>query len=488
MTFIVLSAAPPGTNVEGYDLRIGPLLLQCPLDQVAEQLGDGLSQVGAALTPAERRPRPLNLKLPVRGYFREIDPVAVGRQQRRQVRQLLNNARWTSQGLYWTWDVDSDLDGWLLTGGGELAESDPGITFAEFELTLNDTFLVAKPGTHRMARRLDLADRRGGAVPRDTRGLIYSTDFNAVALPTEPLQIPGDVLSITGSQNKAPASTSAGAAGPSSRFLWRNVAASPGEVVSYMPDLVLLPSRRRAPLDLDNLGAVRVWDMNTQAAPDPATYTGERDRDPDAYYDWERVLGDPLLADTRLAMDNGWSRVIWLGSQPSQGLAIEYWDATLGCMRRQGRVLASNNVLENTVVEVTPERAVLEFRAGDKALRCILQRGWTGPRLEAYNDSGGTARIEYAPTAGTPTLGSTTPTWVDTITAGGRVDLWARGTAADVRGTTMTVLDTPGVVWTRTRAVVGQFSHPGGDNAALVAGRSLCDHQAVPTLVARRQG
>lgn len=483
---VVLTPAAAGTAPPGYDLRIGPLHLQCPLEQVSEQVGTGLEQVGAALTPGERRPRPLKLKLPVRGYHRELDTRAVGFRQRRQVRQLLDNERWMAQGVPWSWDIDPDLDGWLLIGSGEISETNLGITFADFELALDDVWMVARPGTHRMARRLDLADRRTGLVPRDTRGVIYSTSYAGNALPSEPLTLPGDVLSLTGARNRAPASSTAGPALPDGRRLWRTVAAEPGEVVSYMPDTVLVGDRT-APFLLDDLGAVKVWDIGGDDV-DPGSYTGESDRAPDVYRGWERVLGDPLTAATPLAMDNGWARVIWLGPQPSQGLALESWDASAGCMRRHGRVLHATNTLEHTVVEITPDRGVLEFRAGDKALRVILQRGWTGPRLESYADSGGTARVEYAPTTGAPSLSENLTTGVDGIShGGGYADRWAKSTTTDARTTTLTVLDTPGVAYTRSRAVVGQIAHTGGDSEALLAGRAACDHQAIPTLVARRQ-
>lgn len=483
---IVLPPAPPGSTLEGYDLRIGPLSLQCPLEQVAEQLGDGLEQIGAALTPAERRPRPLKLKLPVRGYHREPDPTAAGRRQRRHVRQLLNNTRWTSQGLYWSWDVDPDLDGWLLIGGGELVETNEGVTFADYELTLDDIYLVARQGTHRMARRLDIADRRGGTVPRDTRGKLYSTSFSTHPLLDEPLVLPGNVLSLTGAANRTPASTSAGPAADD-RTLWRSCSAINGEAVSFMPDTAVLSSARRAPFELEDLGAVRVWDLGDRVPPDPELYSDFRDRNPGDGYGWERLLGDPLEPNPRLAIDNGWCRLLWLGSEPAQGLAIEFWDPDLNNMRRQGRVHSTTNVVETTIVELTPERAVVEWRAGAHALRAILQRGWTGPRLEAYNDNGGPARLEYAPTAGAPTLASATPTWVDQISADDRVDLWARGTSSDTRDTTPEIIDGPAVCWEHDACVVGQLSLHGGDDATTLASRSLADAQSIPTLVARRQ-
>jgi hypothetical protein len=490
MTVLVpVAPATAGELPEGYDLIIGPLRFTCPLDALGETLGDGLDTVGAALTPSERRPRPLKLKLPVRAWHRETDAVEVGRRLRRQVRQLLDNPSWRFGGLFLHWQVDEDLDGWLLIGGGDLTETDAGVTFADYELELSDVYVVARPGTHRPARRLDLADRRAGTVPRDSRGTLFSTDFSSQALPAEPLAIAGDVVSVTGANHRLPASNTAGPL-IAGRRLWRTVAADNGEAVSYMPDELLVPGGRLAYHDVDELGSVRAWDLSTAFVYPPlaAGYAQVRDAAPDVYYGWERVLGDPLTVDRPLAIENGAVRALWLGPAATEGLAIEYYDAALGAFRREARVLSAAAVTELSVVEITPERGVIELRAADKALRVILQRGWWGPRLEAFNDSGGTASIEYAPDAGAPVLGVSSPTWVDTLTAGGRTVLWARGTSADARDTTPTVITGPAVCYRRARTVVAQLAMPPGPTGAQLASLSLVDARSAPVLVSRPKG
>ncbi|MCK9251049.1 MAG: hypothetical protein M0P31_18970, partial [Solirubrobacteraceae bacterium] len=82
-----------------YPVRLGPLRFRSFAGDMTEALGDTLTNVGAALVPGERRPRPQRLVLPVTGN-REPDPREAGLRLRRQVRQLLENAAWKQQGLY----------------------------------------------------------------------------------------------------------------------------------------------------------------------------------------------------------------------------------------------------------------------------------------------------------------------------------------------------------------------------------------------------
>jgi hypothetical protein len=378
-----------------YAIRLGPLSFVDPVEAVGEAIGDGLDVVGAALTAGERRPRPFKLKLPIRGDDGEAEPRTAGLRLRRQVRELIENPLYRLQGFFFTWSPDEDLDCWLLIGGAEIIETDPGISFGEWALELSDVYLRGRPGTHRPARRAAVSDLRSGLVPRDTRRLLYSTDFSGVSLPARPLYLPGDVADLVSTGNR-PAESTAGLA-RGSRHLWRRVGAIDGEVLSYRPDDSLLPGRTKY-LDLDDLGSVRVWDLSaaTTYPPNPTGYTTEGDEQPTAY-GWERILGDVLRPTIPLAVENGACRLVWLGPSGSQGLAIEVWSSTTSKFTRLGRVLHAANVAEQRVVECTPERAVLEWRAGRYGMRAILQRGWYGPRLESYDDGGEGARIEYAP-------------------------------------------------------------------------------------------
>lgn len=422
---VVLERAEFGAE-QHYDLRLGPLWFLWPADAVSESLGDGLDAIGAVLTAAERKPRPLKLKLPVRASSRDAAQTQIGLRMRRQTRQLLDNARWRMGGLYLSFGADPDLDGWVLVGGGDLEETDPGLSFGDFTLDLTDLYLVARPGTHKPARRLELADRRGGLVPRDTRGLIYSTDFDDHNLPAAPLVVPGDILGALGAQNRSPASITAG---PSidGRVLWRAVAADPGEVVSFLPDDATLPDRRRRYIDLDDPGSVRVWTLDGAAEYPPvvAHYSTERCLDP-TLDGWERAYGDVLAPTTRFAVDNGVCRIVWLGSGTDQGLAVEFWDDTTATYRRAGRVLAGLSVREARIIEVTGERAVVEWRGGARALRAIMQRGWLGPRLEGFDDDGGGARLEIALDDAVIVVDQPrSPTWVRELVSGANPNLLA---------------------------------------------------------------
>jgi hypothetical protein len=433
--FVTLGAAVSAED-RGYDLRVGPMWFTWPLSPISETLGDGLEAVGAALVAAERRPRPLKLTIPVHASHKSVTPLDTGLEMRRQVRALLNNERWRMSGLFVWFATDSDLNGWYLIGGGDLSETQAGVTFGDFELELSDVYRVGRPATHKPGRRLELADRRSGLAPRDTRGLIYSTDFDDIDLPDEPLFVPGDVVNVLGAEGRTPASSSAGPV-VSARRLWRSVAAVHGEAVSYLPDDVIL-STVNAYRDLDDPGRVRVWQLDdaTSYPPLVSLYSPERAQDP-TLDGWRPVYGDLDSPTTRLAVDNGACRVVWLGRQPGEGLALERADGA-GAYKRVARVLAGSGVREGRVIELTPERAVIEWRGGARALRVVLQRGWPGPRLEAYDDDGDEAALEITGwEAPVSIVTEVDPEWVDRLdvlsadfTVSESIRL-ARGTTAD---------------------------------------------------------
>jgi hypothetical protein len=464
----------------GFDVRLGPLAFVDPSAAVGEAVGDGLDVVGSALTASDRRPRPLKLKLPVRGADGEAEPRDAGLRLRRQLRQAIDNARLRLQGFFFTWTPDPDLDCWLIIGGAELTETDPGISFGEFELELSDVYIVGRPGTHRPGRRIAVLDRRTGLVPRDTRGRLYSKDFASFSIAAEtPVYLPGDTLDFVSSANRV--LTATGSTSRGGRHLWNRIPSEDGEVISYRPNAATLPERTRY-LDVDDFGSVRVWDLSKANVYPPLTseYTTTGDAEPNVTYGWERVLGDVLTPDKPLAMDNGEARVVWLGALASQGLAIEHWDSTAKTFIRDGRVLHSLNVSEQRVVECTPERSVLEWRAGRYVMRAILQRGWPGPRLESYDDGGSTSLLEFAPTSGTATLGTETPTWVRSIGTGKY--LWASGSEGETQNTTTTVISGTAAHFSRTGTLVAQLAP---SSASTLAERSLVDARVVPVLVGR---
>lgn len=500
-----------------YALQIGPLAFTGPSENLGKTLGDALESVGAAIVPTERKPRPLKLKLTVEGDPREPDPVAVGDRLRRQVEQLLENRRWLRSGLYVRWTVKDLLAGWVMLGGGDLTETDPGVTFGRYDLELSDLYIVGNPGTHRVGRRLDLADRRGGTVPRDTRGRVYSVDFADTPALAHPLVLPGDAYNGVASSRLArgvvhgatlPRASGGYGVVPS---LWQAWEAQDGEVVTYMPHPDLHPDPLIAPTHLDELGSVRVWDTNLPAAggnitADPFTDVG--DVDPTGY-GWERVYGAQGRADRYLAIENGTVRARWLGAgTPDQGLALEWWDQAAGRYRLQGQLIHTpgetlgNAAAEITVVELTPERGVIQVAIGPAILRVILQRGWVSARIESYVDlptaTQAAAVIFTRPGADTGAVSAVTaPAWVksiayttDTTTEATLVApaeasySWTDGYVGP-----FSPIDTLIAATAPNNTVALQIAPPRPDNVLLdpveLAAVSLVDARSIPVLVSR---
>lgn len=493
------SPAEPGELAAAIDprahyLRVGPLAFPAPLDALGESLGDGLEAVGAALVLGERRPRPFKLSLAVHGDPSDADERAAGLILRRQLRQILENAAWRAQGLYFYWPADPELSGWLMVGGGELEETDPGVTFGEFKLELTDCYLRGRPATHRSGRRLNLADRRTGLVPRDTRGTLYSTDYAELALPATPVVIPGDVANVTRTGYQSPDTITDG---PSSagRLLWRAVSATDGDVLAYVPDPAVLTGAD-APLRLEEPGAVRVWDT-TAAQPGTAGYapTTYTDANP-ALLGWERIYGTPASYSAPLAIDNGAVRLLWIPGTLAEGggLALEAYNPATGLYDRRG-VFATNaaagTAAEVSVVELTAERTVLEWRLGSLALRAILQRGWWGPRLEVYaDDPGGPAgTLFWNPAgAGTVTVTETATDGVYSISRGAGPALqWATATAADAVAPNAggAVAGISGTTIGSGTVTVGQAAVAEGPAFAELAALGLVDARSEPVLLRR---
>lgn len=354
-------------------MQIGPLTFPAVIDDISEPLGDGVDQVGAVVVAAERRARQLDLKLSVRGEDDDPDARAAGLRLRRQVRALMENVEWRKLALPVTWDVDPDLDVWLTLGSGDLSEAQAGLTFGEFTLQLTG-YIVGRPGGVRAARRLDLTDRRDGTIARDTFGTIYSTDFADHPAATSPLYLPGDITAVLGA-----AAIPTVTAGPTydGRTQWASVPAIDGEVVSYMPDPAIGDEHGRHAL-LDEPGSVRVWDIQT---PGSGMASTANDWDLADLHNWERVVGPTVSPSRPLTIDNGLCRLLYLGS--ADGILLQ-GRATGGNYFGLAQLLAGD-ISELSVVELTPERAVVEYRAVEQRLRVVLQRGWNGPRIEVLS-------------------------------------------------------------------------------------------------------
>lgn len=366
---------------ETYGLRLGPLRFVTALSDVAETLGDQLEQVGASAVPGDRRPRPFNLEIPVRAAAGDADPHATGMRLRRQVRQLMENTAWRMQGLPFTWDIDPDLSCWLLVGGGDLTEIEDGLTFGEFKLSLTDCYVAGRPGTHLEGRRLDYGDRRTGLVPRDSWGEVYSTAFDAVFAFDRRLVIPGDVLRpIDPADIQAPT-----AYGGRMAARWLRI--DPGGVQPFVASRAIVTGPD-PDLTLSDYGICRVWTTPTGM---PGTTTTAGDLDP-TIYGWEQVLGPLTSAKWPLAIDNGVCRISYLGNdRDTQGLLLQRWntDRFQGGLRLDAVPFTGLGIpdpadLQWIPIEVTSERVEISVGLGPAldVARIILQRGWTGPRIE----------------------------------------------------------------------------------------------------------
>lgn len=485
-----------------YPLRLGPLTFVAPVGEFTETLADALEAVGATLAPGERRPRPFKMSIAVRADRRDARVIAAGgdlltygRRLRNQVRELVENPRYRRL-LFFAWEGDPDLDCWLAIGGADLAEDEVGVgaIAGEWTLSLTDCYIVGRPSTHRAGRRVEVADRRTGLVARDSRGLIYSTDHAGIALPTKPLVIPGEVNFVRRQDGRASTLTS----GPTfdGDRLWREVTSNAGEAHTFAP---ISP---RNPATVEDAGAVKVWDLSTRPGA-LAAYTAAGDTDPAGVYGWTRVLGPTrAAADRQFAIENGQVRLVWISSASTTGgLALE-WRQASGVYYREGRLHAAAGSLslhEFAILELSSERVVVLIRgASSRSYVVTLQRGWHGPRIEAYDDSSaGTARIEFVPEDAGATVAAGAQAHVDVITLlagappGARTMRAVRATndtarASFASGAGELFTTGAGFAWTRTRAVALQFALPSdtqGDTA--LAGLALADVRATRILTAR---
>lgn len=162
------------------DAQLGRIKFVTTLNQVKEALGRHSAEVvGSAVVPGARRALPFELKLPLYSPPDDLAGYDNALRTRRQVRALLNNSKAVWGGLYFKFEVDRELDGWLFVGGGDVDEDTPGvgITLGEWHMQLSDTYRMASLRTHRPARRLEAYDRRLSTQARDILGTVFSTDW-----------------------------------------------------------------------------------------------------------------------------------------------------------------------------------------------------------------------------------------------------------------------------------------------------------------------
>ncbi len=139
-----------------YDVLLGRMKFVALDGDVVQAVGETLTSMGGAVTPGDRRPKPFSLSIPLRGDSGETNPLLVAQRTRRQIRSLIANERATSQGTFFKWNVDTELDGWLMIGGADITdpEGGEGIGFGEWMLSMDECFAVGNKRTHRPAMRV----------------------------------------------------------------------------------------------------------------------------------------------------------------------------------------------------------------------------------------------------------------------------------------------------------------------------------------------
>ena len=364
------------------DVRLGRLKLVTLGDDLKEAVGDTIEAVGGYVAAGERRPRAVSLVLPIHGHYRDANPYNSAMKLRRQVRSLVDNARYRLQGLYLDFDHDPEINGWVVFGGGDVEYGEGGITLGEFRLALSDIYRVGQQRTHRQAHRIELYDRRLSTVPIDYKRTLYTVDF-AAATPEHLLVWPPGAYGIfrhLPEQRSAVPSVRAGLDGDAGT----QSSLSHGQIVSF----------ELAEADIGK-GDVQVYDRRGLF---PAT-TLAGDLNPEDVYGWEEVFGPnyPLSAADVPVLQNSFARVRY--DSATRAFVIDR--AGQGTQfAEQGRVTAFQDSPSGTltqfitlqsaeVVEYTPERAVVKAvftnaLAARGELYITLGRSSGGPKFELY--------------------------------------------------------------------------------------------------------
>jgi hypothetical protein len=402
---------PPPDNTAARDLRLGRIRLPTLSDDVKEALGSEVETVGAAVSLGDRRARALPVSVPVHGDQGDTDSRLVADRMRRQVRALADNARARGEALYLAVDADPDLNGWLIVGSAELEHAEGGVVLGDYRLSLSDTYRIGGLRTHRPARMVQITDRRIATTPRDVLRRLYSTDFSAQAAQARTF-LPVGATDVSGSLGAPLAPTALAAIDGSLALL------------TDRTDLEVLSFEQG---EADH-GKADVLALDRRGIAAPA-FTLAGDADPQGQYGWEELYGpDQHLSDGDVpTLQNGLCRTRFIDA--TDAVALDAYVAGTGFVE-QARVtlwreLSGTRTQFTTlgkcrVVEWTPERSVVAATLSiGTADRCevylTLQRGWKGPRVEAYAiSSNGTKpgveiRIQPA-TAGDTTLGRSSGT------------------------------------------------------------------------------
>lgn len=338
-------------------LTLGPLALPTLMGSLTEALGDDLETVGAGVVAGERRPRPFQVTIPVRGDVADSDRFGTGNRLRRQVRALMENPAARLQGLYLAFSPDSEQNCWLLIGGGDLKYAAGGISLADYQLELTNCYRVGNRRSHRPARRIEITDRRLATTPRDYLGTQFGVDFAG----TTPIgqHILGVGVADPESAGKPVATITISTKDGN---LIAVQSRADGECISY----------EQAEAD-EYKATVRIIDR----------------RGSGVEANWHDVYGvdQPLTAGEIPVLDNAIARVV--PDVATGRLDVQSWSGSAWVTDATVLPAAGMTAFRGSVVEWTTERAVLLITGQDSgpkrmAMYVTLQRGWTGPRVEIY--------------------------------------------------------------------------------------------------------
>lgn len=386
------------------DFKLGRMAFPTLEGDFKEAVGDALEVVGAGLVAGERKPRSLNLIIPVRASSAELNPYADGDRMRRQVRSLMENSAARLSGLYIKVAFDPEQNGWMLIGGADLEYGEGGLAFADYKLSLADAYIVGQRRTVRPARRITVFDRRLSTTPRDYEKLFYGTDFSPGS-GLAALTLPSGVSDI---RSSSPGTTKVGNSFATSDggVLWPIKGTANGDVLHF----------EQAEAEM-GLGDVLILDRRGNKG--PATLM--ENKEPQANYGWEEVYGQnyPLTTGDIPVLSNGLCRVRLLES-PKWCFVVDQFSG--GAWVERCRIAPATGAAEPeffgkeliyaTVKEWTPEKAVIFARIRDEKsnenrsfdVYITLTRGMTAPRVEVYTRPGayGTtprAYLMYMPAA-----------------------------------------------------------------------------------------
>jgi hypothetical protein len=334
---------------------------------------------------------------------------------------MMQNADYRLAAVYIQFAFDAERNGWMVIGTATLNDADGGATLAEYTLALDNAYRVAAINTHRDGYRVDITDLRLATSPLDYFGTVINTStFGAALSPAVAVALPVGATDVTvlGAAATALAVSRTGTDGvipvvtTKSPFAY-GLAASAlanGDVLSW----------ERAEVSF-NLGDVIVYDRRGNLGPfgtggvyDPVPYpsTFATTGAVQDTYGWEEIYGTDYPYSWLVAgatkdapvIQNGLCRVRY-DNTGALGFRVDSWNPATSAFIEQGKITTmptvigaalsgtfDNTFLSAQVLEYTPERAVIELVTQNSAtpsirssMLIILQRGWTGPRVEVYS-------------------------------------------------------------------------------------------------------